>query len=547
MVTLVSPGIRISIAGALAIIAGLLIWAFKGAIPSSSDSSGIYMQQSAYAGQYAQKAGILSYYSVRAGDSVNAGDVVATLADEDEYFKLQQMDMRISYVENITFDSDFDVVTSDTEPLAAIKLKLAKVGDEAYASEASLALKSGRLSELASTVNARKRDVLNYKEKYYKSLSTAEKDRELSYTEAESDYEAHSSLYEQAKNTYIGAVESYVASKKEFDERYKHYDPETATVDEIAAYDAAYGSLQAAANQAEDYKLLMEAEGVKLQAAEIALKAARKAYLEYLNEQSGIQADNTIAYTEYTEALSAYNTALNEYHTLRSQIDDLEVQSAVNSTAAENDETTLRQEFSNQKASILSNLNNQRDEILNLLDRGNLSASESGVVYHLDLTPGMQVTAGQQLLSVIPFDREEDTVVCYVPLSIARKLTVGMEAHIFPTSVNKHEYGYIEGTVQSVSDFVETLESMRKTLDNNDKLIEEFLKKGSVAEVRCSLVSDPETVSGYRWSSKKGGDVAISTNTLVNVTFITGEKRPIDIFIPYIKEKLEFKPKEKNG
>ena len=131
-------------------------------------------------------------------------------------------------------------------------------------------------------------------------------------------------------------------------------------------------------------------------------------------------------------------------------------------------------------------------------------------------------------------------MICYVPLKKVMNLSEGMEAHIFPSTINKHEYGYIMGTIRSIDPYVETPLEIKEQLDN-ETLAEQFSKQGAVVAVYCSLQQDASTVSGYQWSSEKGKTIGIVSGTYVDVTFITGEKRPIDVFIPYIKEKLEFR------
>ena len=83
-IVLISPSLWISIIGALLIIAGLCVWGFQGKLPTSIDTSGIYL---------------------------------------DELKRIKDLDTRIGYVE--------DILTGDTEALAQIKLE-AKNRDKLY-------------------------------------------------------------------------------------------------------------------------------------------------------------------------------------------------------------------------------------------------------------------------------------------------------------------------------------------------------------------------------------------------------------------------------
>ena len=64
-IVLISPSLWISIIGALLIIAGLCVWGFQGKLPTSIDTSGIYL---------------------------------------DELKRIKDLDTRIGYVEDITFE-----------------------------------------------------------------------------------------------------------------------------------------------------------------------------------------------------------------------------------------------------------------------------------------------------------------------------------------------------------------------------------------------------------------------------------------------------------
>ena len=52
------------------------------------------------------------------------------------------------------------------------------------------------------------------------------------------------------------------------------------------------------------------------------------------------------------------------------------------------------------------------------------------------------------------------------------------------------------------------------------------------------------TASGYTWSTKRGKDIKLSTGTLVSATIITENKKPIELLIPYLKNKLDFVEEE---
>ena len=118
-----------------------------------------------------------------------------------------------------------------------------------------------------------------------------------------------------------------------------------------------------------------------------------------------------------------------------------------------------------------------------------------------------------------------------------------MTAHVFPTTVNKQEYGHIVGVVESVNKSIASKDDILDTT-GSEALTEEFYKHGPVVKVVISLKEDITTVSGYEWSTNKGKDVALQGTTLVDVSVEQSHKKPIELLITGIKDKLEFKRKD---
>ena len=124
-------------------------------------------------------------------------------------------------------------------------------------------------------------------------------------------------------------------------------------------------------------------------------------------------------------------------------------------------------------------------------------------------------------------------------LQNAKKLSLGMTVRAYPTIVNRQEYGYMAGKVCEIGQYPASSAEMLSDV-GGEALVSEFQKLGPVIAVRCELEKDENTASGYKWSTKKGGDVVIPPCTLMSVSIETERKAPVDIIIPYIKEKLSF-------
>jgi HlyD family secretion protein len=59
-----------------------------------------------------------------------------------------------------------------------------------------------------------------------------------------------------------------------------------------------------------------------------------------------------------------------------------------------------------------------------------------------------------------------------------------------------------------------------------------------VTEVRVALERDPNTVSGFRWSSPGGPPVKLSAGTIATAEIVTETRAPITLIIPILRQKL---------
>lgn len=539
MIVLVSPAVWISIIGGFLIIIGLIIWGFLGKLPTEVNTSGIYINSGGTGHVYSEKEGFVTEVFVNTGDDVEEGQLIATLGTEDDIFNIQQMDKRIQYVENMTFDSEMDVVTEDSKEMAQIKLNANSQEIEAEKNKAELELKKEKLTEAKADVEAKEALMLQYKEKYFETLSITDSKTQLAYQEASSDYDTCLSQYEAAKNSYIAAAETYNTKLNSFNATYSEYDPGYHTEEENIQYDASMAELNSYRSQMEDEKALMQKCEESVSSANYTLDEARKEYLEYLNNSSDIAANNTIASTEYSEALQDYANAKTNYKSLLDAIDELELQNVLDEGSADINLENSKLQFENQKSAVLHDLQDQRDLLLKQAEKSEIRATQSGQVYDVPISEGDAVSKGSEVLGVLRGDLDDDTIVCYVKLQDAKKLDEDMEAYIFPSTVNRQEYGHINGKVLEIDSMVATKKSMSDVL-GNDTLVADFEKNGPSIEVRFSMEEDDSSSSGYHWSTQKGRDIQISPGTVVDVTIITEEKKPIDLLIPYLKDKLDF-------
>ncbi|HTY42339.1 MAG TPA: NHLP bacteriocin system secretion protein [Thermoanaerobaculia bacterium] len=165
-----------------------------------------------------------------------------------------------------------------------------------------------------------------------------------------------------------------------------------------------------------------------------------------------------------------------------------------------------------------------------------VKSSYTGRVLEVTVGPGGLVSEGTRILTLEPLDAPLQTVI-YLPASEGKRVRPGMQVRISPSTVKVEEYGFMIGTVKSVSEFPVTPEGLRRVL-RNDKLVETLMGKSAPIEVVASLIPDSKTPSGYRWSSSKGPPTQVMSGTLAAASVVVESRRPISYVLPVIKRSL---------
>lgn len=161
----------------------------------------------------------------------------------------------------------------------------------------------------------------------------------------------------------------------------------------------------------------------------------------------------------------------------------------------------------------------------------------SGRVLNVEVKAGEIVSAGSTVLRIELMGKDVKSLegVLYFPAGDGKKIKVGMQAQIAPSTVKSQEFGLILGLVTYVSEFPETDANMSKVLRNRT-MVQSLMEGGAPIAVRIDPIIDPRTPSGYKWSSSEGPAISITTGTNCVANVLIKEERPIGMVIPLFKK-----------
>ncbi len=150
-----------------------------------------------------------------------------------------------------------------------------------------------------------------------------------------------------------------------------------------------------------------------------------------------------------------------------------------------------------------------------------------------------KIYSGAEIARYTPNISQDQVVVCYVPVSVAKQLEKDMKVLLYPTSVDSQKYGHMEAWVDSVGEYAAATSNMWYVVGADNMVADQFLQQGPVVSVVCRIKTDANTDSGFYWTSEKGKDVTVSNGTFVSAKIITDECAPITKLLNSIKDKLE--------
>lgn len=180
----------------------------------------------------------------------------------------------------------------------------------------------------------------------------------------------------------------------------------------------------------------------------------------------------------------------------------------------------------------------QVSELETLIETWRIRAPVSGRVTGIQAQVGTVLQPGDSVLGIQTGDEGLD-VLMYVSTTDGKRVEPGMPVRVSPSTVPHVEYGYMTGVVESISEFPASVDSMAAVLQNQE-LADTFSNGGTPYSGRVALDPDPNTASGFVWTTARGTEVEITAGTVARVEIEVERQPPITLVVPLIREALGY-------
>jgi HlyD family secretion protein len=188
-----------------------------------------------------------------------------------------------------------------------------------------------------------------------------------------------------------------------------------------------------------------------------------------------------------------------------------------------------------ERQSQLDDLQASIDQIqLRLRKEGEIVSAFSGMLLELHLLPGQIVQPGIRV-GVVEVDNPgaKLTNLAYFRVRDGKLIRPGDRIYITPTTVRREQYGSIIGRVTRVSGFPVTQETVIANIGSAE-IAAGLVQSGGAIEVEADMQTDPESYSGYSWTSR-GPDLKFSAGTITSVRVTVEERAPITYVMPIFR------------
>ncbi len=158
-------------------------------------------------------------------------------------------------------------------------------------------------------------------------------------------------------------------------------------------------------------------------------------------------------------------------------------------------------------------------------------SSEEGIVSENITQRGQFVKKGEEIIKInrTGYSVKELVAALYYKIEDGKRIQPGMECRIVPSTVSKESYGFLLGTVISVSEYPANAKDIAEFTGSAE--FGEMFSSDLVLEVIVDIIPSKDTVSGYLWTSQKGPPMKIESGTICEGITIIGNIKPVNLIL----------------
>ncbi len=216
----------------------------------------------------------------------------------------------------------------------------------------------------------------------------------------------------------------------------------------------------------------------------------------------------------------------NELATARARINELSLEQEQGAAQRHQELAQLRIQLQN----LRRRANNLRREY----ERDQtIFASASGTLAEVAVDLNDFVSAGQVVARLVVGESQDASLnaIAYLPAADGKRVKGGMVVRVAPSTIKVERDGYILGRVTRVAELPASREGMMRRLKNS-VLTDELLRMGTPFEIEVQLQHDPNTPSGYAWTSGTGPDIRVEPGTLARTEVVVERIHLISLLFP---------------
>lgn len=161
-------------------------------------------------------------------------------------------------------------------------------------------------------------------------------------------------------------------------------------------------------------------------------------------------------------------------------------------------------------------------------------APSSGTILEIHVNEGSLVNRKDPLvwMEYPPIGKDGTIFLATIGADNIGRVEEGMRVLIEPFTVNPQEYGALIGHVREIYGYPVSKEELTQEI-GNEQIVNFLIGSKPVATfMLIEPVSNPETASGFKWTSREGPPFNLQTGTLAQMKLVIDEQPPISYLIP---------------